>query len=251
MRGFLAAVGFLTVLPMPASWRGGEKELSRASTFFPLVGVLIGVIVAALDYGLGRVFPRPLTSVFTVIILIAASRGLHLDGLADTADGLFSGRPRERMLEIMRDSRTGPMGVAAVVCIIALKIAALAAIPSPLRPGAVFLVPVAGRCALAMTMAVSPCARPDGSLSSVFGRKPVLIPWAFAVCVGTGWLALRWIGLATGMLSTVGTLILAGYVYRKVRGYTGDTLGAACEIIGLVPLLVVAACNNIGLLVIK
>ena len=83
-----------------------------------------------------------------VVLLIAVSGGLHIDGLADTADGFFSSRPRERILEIMRDSRTGPMGVAAIVCEVALKIALIASLSGPSRAWVLLLTPVAGRSAL-------------------------------------------------------------------------------------------------------
>lgn len=241
MSPFFAAVRFLTVLPVPGSLGAGEKDLARSVPYFPLVGVLIGVIVAALDYGLGRVFPGSVASVLTVIVLLAASGGFHLDGLADTADGFLSSRPRERMLEIMKDSRTGPMGVVAIVCVIALKIAALAAISSPLRIWAIFLAPVAGRSALVTMMAVLPYARKEGGICSIFRVNQYQAVWTGILLIALGVLVAGWMGALAGVLSVAVTLLLAGHTYRKIGGLTGDTLGAACELVELVPLLVMAA----------
>ena len=122
MRPLLAAIQFLTVIPFPKSFTGGEKELARCMPFFPVVGLLIGIIIAAFDHVMGLIFPPLPANVMTVIAMTVISGGLHMDGLADTADGFFSARPRERVLEIMRDSRTGVMGVLAVVFVIVLKV---------------------------------------------------------------------------------------------------------------------------------
>lgn len=248
MKSFFAAVRFLTVLPMPESWSGGEKELARSVPYFPLVGALVGVLVAALDYALARMFPASMASVLTVIALTAISGGLHLDGLADTADGFLSSRPRERVLEIMRDSRSGPMGVAAVVFVIALKIAALASVDGPLRPGVIFLMPVAGRTALVTMMAVLPYARKEGGLCSIFRMRRYQAAWAFALLVAAGALAVGWMGLAAAGLSFVTALLLCVHAYRKIGGQTGDTLGASCELVELVPVLAAAAWIHVAVL---
>ena len=153
MKRFLAAIQFLTILPLPGAWHPDERALGGSLPFFPVVGLGIGAAVALSDWGLGRLFPVGVTSVLAVILLIAASGGLHIDGLADTADGFFSSRPRERILEIMRDSRTGPMGVAAIVCVVALKIALIASVAGPWR--------VVGPAADAARRPLRP-ARPDG-----------------------------------------------------------------------------------------
>ncbi len=247
MRPFFAAMRFLTVLPMPESWSGGEKDLAQSVPYFPVVGVLIGVLVAALDYAFGRVFPLVVTSILTAIALTAVSGGLHLDGLADTADGFLSSRPRERMLEIMRDSRTGPMGVVAVVFVVVLKIAALASIDGPIRPGVVFLMPIAGRSALVTMMAVLLYARKEGGLCSIFRVRRHHALWAFVLLAAAGVLAAGWIGLFAGVMSFAMALVLCGYAYRKIGGQTGDTLGATCELIELVPALVASAWIHIAL----
>ncbi|MHB9038063.1 MAG: adenosylcobinamide-GDP ribazoletransferase [Armatimonadota bacterium] len=243
MRAFLAAVQFLTVCPFPGTWCPDEKTLARGVRWFPAVGLLIGGIAAALDYALGRVFPGLLASVFVVIYMLIVSGGLHIDGLADTADGFFSSRPRERVLEIMKDSRTGPMGVVAIVCVVGLKIAAVTSVPAEARWWTLLMIPLAGRCTLVTNLSVLPYARAEGGLGSVFhkNRSKLQAVWALAVLVLVGWFAAGWLGLAAGVASFAAGLLFALYVYRKIGGLTGDTLGAACELVEIVPALVAAA----------
>ena len=243
MRSFLAAVQFLTVCPFPKTWCPDEKTLSRSAKWFPVVGLLIGGIIAALDYGLAYLFPQQLTSVFVVIFMLMISGGLHIDGLADTADGFFSSRPRERVLEIMKDSRSGPMGVVAVVCVIILKIMAVVSVVGMARWWTIMMIPLAGRCALVTNLNVLPYARAEGGLGSVFhkNRSGFNAVWALAVLAVFGGFAGGCMGLVAGVISYAAGLLFALYVYRKIGGLTGDTLGAACELVEIVPALVVAA----------
>jgi adenosylcobinamide-GDP ribazoletransferase len=244
MKRLLAAVQFLTVLPLPASLTVSERDLGRSAPFFPLVGLGIGALAAGLDHFLAFILPLPVVSVLVVIFLVAASGGLHLDGLADTADGFFSSRPRERMLDIMRDSRTGPMGVAAIVLVLILKVTLLASLPVSVRGWAILLLPLAGRCGMLSTFSVLPYARTEGGLASVFythrSRFHLVIALVFPVLAG--WFTAGWIGLAAGLCAFVFSLLFAAYVDYKIGGFTGDTLGAACELTELiVPLVFVIA----------
>jgi adenosylcobinamide-GDP ribazoletransferase len=243
MRAFLAAVQFLTVCPFPRSFNPDEKTLARCAPWFPVVGLLIGAMAAALDYALGYLFPGLPASVFVVIFLLMVSGGLHIDGLADTADGFMSSRPKERVLEIMKDSRTGPMGVVAIVCVIAIKIAAVAAVPFGARWFTLLLIPLAGRSALVANLSVLPYARSEGGLGSIFhrNRSKLHTIWALALLVVVGWFAAGWLGLVAGVVSFAAGLLFALHVYRKIGGLTGDTLGAACELVEIVPALVVIA----------
>ncbi len=242
MKRFLAAIQFLTILPLPRGLCPDERALGGSLPFFPVVGLGIGAAVAAIDWGLGLLFPVGVTSVLAVILLIAASGGLHLDGLADTADGFFSSRPRELILDIMRDSRTGPLGVAAIVCLVALKIALIASVAAPARAWVLLLTPVAGRCALLIHMALLPYVRPEG-LAQVFhwNRSPVHALWALTFLIAAGGLAGGVPGLVAGGVSFLFALLFTAYVRRRIGGFTGDTLGAACEWTELAPALVAAA----------
>jgi len=244
VRSFFSALRFLTLFPVPSSWCGDKDNLRKSLFSFPLIGLVIGGIVAGIGFGLGHVLPALPASVFVVVALVAASRGLHLDGLADTADGFFSSRSRERILEIMRDSRTGAMGVVAIATVLLLKVSLLAAAGGPLEWGLVLLMPLAGRCALLVVTAFFPYARPEGGLATVFrggrGRLALLALWACVVLFAAGWLIESRKGLAAAGASIAVALLFGVYSWRKVGGYTGDTLGATCEIVELVPALVYA-----------
>jgi len=240
IKHFLAAIQFLTLCPLPSTLKIDERDLGRSLPYFPVVGIIIGAAAASLDYGLGHILPPPVVSTLTVIFLLAASGALHMDGLADTADGFFSSRPRERILEIMRDSRTGPMGVIAIVCVLILKVTLLAAVPQPARWWVLLLTPLAGRCILLVNMAVIPYARTEGGLGAIFYAhcSRLHLVWALLALVVAGLLAGGWPGLTVGLTSFVFGLLFAAYVYYKIGGATGDTLGAACELTELIPALV-------------
>ena len=237
LRPLLAAIQFLTVIPFPKSFTGGEKELEKCMPFFPVVGLLIGMIIAAFDYVIGLILPPLPASVMTAIVMTAISGGLHMDGLADTADGFFSARPRERVLEIMRDSRTGVMGVLAVAFVIVLKVSLLISIFPPFRPGIIALMPLAGRCSFVVMMTALPYVRREGGLATAFGAKKswLNVLWASAFLLAAGWLVGRWMGITAGFSALLVAALFSVYCFRKIGGYTGDTLGAGCELTEIIP----------------
>lgn len=242
MKRFVAAIRFLTVLPVPGSWGAAEADLARSVPAFPVVGLLLGVAAAGGAYGLAALAAPPMVSAAALVLVLAAfSGGLHLDGLADTADGFLSSRPRERVLEIMRDSHTGAMGVIAITGVMLLKFAALASIePARLWPAAL-LAPLAGRCAMVMHMAMLSYVREKGLASVFCRRRPYASAvWAAAVLAAACWAVFGVPGLAVagGCVAVAGGL--AVWFYRKIGGATGDTFGAACECVELVPAVVLA-----------
>ena len=243
IRPLLAAIQFLTVIPFPKSFTGGEKELEKCMPFFPVVGLLIGIVIAAFDHVMGFIFPPLPASVMTVIAMTAISGGLHMDGLADTADGFFSARPRERVLEIMRDSRTGVMGVLAVLFVILLKVSLLISLFPPLRPGIIVLMPLAGRCSFVVMMTALPYVRREGGLATAFGvgKSWLNVLWTSAFLLAAGWLAGHWMGLAASFSALLMAALFSVYCFRKIGGYTGDTLGAGCEITEIIPAIAALA----------
>ncbi|NPU85149.1 MAG: adenosylcobinamide-GDP ribazoletransferase [Syntrophaceae bacterium] len=241
MKPLLAAFRFLTILPLG---RRPDRpgELAGSILFFPPVGLFIGIAAMAADRVAMAFLPSLPAAVCTVLLLIAVSGGLHMDGLADTADGFGSARPREKVLEIMRDSRIGTMGVVAVVAAILLKVAFLDAVPVSLRSQAILLMPVAGRSALVWSMAWLPYARPEGGLATAFLAKgsPVHASWALVFLVACGAGTAGWAGLAAAAAILA---VLTGWMAicrRRIGGFTGDTLGASCEMAEIVPVVVLA-----------
>ncbi len=242
-KNFLAAIQFLTVFPLSSRVAADERELGRSVAFFPLIGLLIGAVVVVLDFGLNRIFPTGVASVLVVLALLAVSGGFHMDGLADTADGFLSSRPRERILEIMKDSRIGAMGVVAMVGVLALKMAALASIPKSLRVETLLLMPLVGRGALVLGMSWLPCARPESGLGALFARHRLArdVPWTVVFLLVTGFAVGRFGGVVAVALAAGVVFVFSRWCWRKIGGFTGDTLGAACELAEIVPVLLMAA----------
>ncbi len=232
MKAFFAALQFLTIIPLPAGFAGDGKSLEKSVPFFPLVGLLIGVLAAAADLLLAYLLPPLAATIITVLILVGITGGLHMDGLADTADGFFSARSRERMLEIMRDSRIGAMGVLAIIFVISLKVAALLPLPSPYRQEIIVLMPMAGRCAIIFMMTALPYARQEGGLAGIFiHKRSWWVPAeAMILLLVAGWIFQRNLGLAAVIIAGAAAGLVMRYTYKKIRGFTGDTLGAISEI---------------------
>jgi len=233
MTGFWAAWRFLTIIPLPGQ-RGTESAaLARSLPFFPVIGLLIGFLMSYGAFLAWRFLPPPVAAVALTFALLAVSGGFHLDGLADSADGLFSARPRGKKLEIMRDSRIGVMGVIALVMIILLKISALAAMPPERALLAAFLMPLAGRSLMILNMALTPYIRKLG-VASPFYNEPAKLRknalWASFLLYAGAWHSGGGKALAVVAIALIVTLLWAGYCRIKLGGATGDTLGACCEL---------------------
>ncbi len=243
MNRFLAALRFLTILPIPGKMGHSESDLASSPTFFPVVGLLIGLTAAGFSLIFWNWFPPMVAALLIVIVLLGVSGGLHMDGLCDSVDGFFSSRPREQMLEIMRDSRVGAMGVMAIVLVLGLKITALASLDAKTMPRAVLLMPVAGRCSLLLLMAVLPYVRPEGGRGTLFytqsGRMGTV--WAVVLLFLICWLTAHMAAIIAGMAALAFVMIFAAYCRKKIGGATGDTLGAGCELAETVVALVLAA----------
>ncbi len=243
MKGFLAAVSFLTILPVSRWRKASETDLASGVPWFPVIGLAIGISAALIYTALRFVLPVLPSAVLVTLFLIAASGGLHMDGLADTADGFFSARKRERILEIMRDSRIGTMGVLAVAGVLLLKIALLISTAPDLLWRVFLFMPLAGRTSLLVQMALLSYARGEsgGGSATAFSRPgaPAALGGA-ALLLLSGSLAAGWTGLLSGVASLLAAALFCIYVRKKIGGYTGDTLGAGCELVEIVPPLVSA-----------
>lgn len=235
LHSFLAAARFLTVLPV--DW-GSEKDVDHLKSslyFFPVVGSLIGLLVGCLASVLSSILPQTVVAAICVVLLIIVSGGLHMDGLADCFDGLFSSRDRARMLEIMRDSHIGVMGVIAVVSVFALKWSALSGLHISQLFAVLFLIPLSGRVAMLFVMAFFNYIRGDQGLGSPFlekdrknAKKAALLGVIlYLFCL----FFFPFKIVALSFIVTLFTVAIFGYYCRKmIGGYTGDTLGAVCEV---------------------
>jgi adenosylcobinamide-GDP ribazoletransferase len=224
-----------------------EELASRAVRWLPVVGLLLAapaalalLAVGGTGAGDGAPLRRLLGAVLAVAVLGVLTGGLHLDGLADTVDGLASRRPRDQALEIMRRGDTGPLGVAALVFAVLLQVTALAALGGTLAVPALVLGAVTARTAVILaTGPAFPAARPGGFGALVAGRTPARVcAAAVAVLVAAvaafGWLdggtalAVRLLAAtAAGLLTATG---VCGAARSRLGGLTGDVFGAVVEI---------------------
>jgi adenosylcobinamide-GDP ribazoletransferase len=200
--------------------------------WLPVVGLLLGGILAVVDYSLRRLEVSPLVaSSLIVVLLLALSGALHADGLADTCDAVFGHASPERRLEIMRDPRVGVFGVLGLVSVIVLKIAAVEALPTSVRPLLLVLAPGLGRWAIVLVATVFPYGRQTGLGAPL---KAVATPRIFLVasilpligCVLAGPA-----GLIGGALAAASALALGAWLMRLLPGLTGDCYGAVCEVV--------------------
>ncbi len=246
MKSLVAALQFLTICPLVVRIPCDERQIGRSAVWFPLIGLLVGGLLALLDHAALILFGPLIASVLSIIGLVAVSGGLHADGLADTADGFLSARTKDRILEIMRDSRIGAMGVLAIIATFALKCVALASVPPDHRWQILLLMGLAGRCSMTMQLTLLPYARSAGGLCSLFlaHRRPA-DAWlaCLALLVGCGWiLGSPQDGLLLACACGATLLAFCLWCLKKIGGLTGDTLGAGCEILELIPALFGASC---------
>jgi len=224
-------LGTLTALRVPVPARVDRRVAGMAMALAPLAGLLVAApafAVLALGHRTGA--PPLLVAAIAVAVVALGSRGLHLDGLADTADGLAASYDRERALAVMRRGDTGPAGTATLVLVLLIQVAALSALVD--RPWAVLIGVTAGRSVLSMACARGiPAARGEGLGATVAGTVPPLA--AVAVAAGTvaaATLPAGWEGaLAVAAAYTVAALLLWRCV-RRLGGVTGDVLGGCVEV---------------------
>jgi len=240
-RRFALAVTFLTAMRLPTSGAAAPADLWASMALYPVVGLLLGLsgwgVYAVLLYRL-----TPLVAAAIVVVgLELATRALHLDGLMDTADGCLSGAPRERALEIMKDSRVGAMGVFAAIAVIVVKVSALAALA---RPGAALGL-VGGltvaRLLPALDVRFFAYARREGTGAAFAGagttNGPVVaaVVCAAAVALAAGAVARSgvagpFLGLDVAAAVVAVTVGVQALVARRLGGLTGDVYGLGVEL---------------------
>jgi adenosylcobinamide-GDP ribazoletransferase len=232
MTSFLLAWQFLTILP------GGKKEaevspevLGRSMGYYPLVGLLLGFILWAAYWVFSHAFPRTLCDGLAILLLVIITGALHLDGLADTLDGMAAGKSAEERLRIMRDHRVGTFGAVGLVLALGIKFLALNSLPEEIIGKTLMAALALSRWSMVQLTYRAPYARPEGGLGKVFKenvkKREMALATGFSLIIAVFllrfWGAVLW--LAVGV-SALGIQLL---FQKKIGGVTGDILGAANE----------------------
>jgi len=217
-------------------------ELASSMAWYSTVGLLIGGTLALADAVLTKLFAPVVVNVLLLVLLIAFTRGLHQDGLADTLDGIAGGRTSAARLAIMRDPRIGAIGATGLFLSLILRYAALMALPQPLRVPALVCMPALGRWTMVTLAWLSPYARTEGGLAA-----PFLVHLSFLHVLGSTLVLVAALMLAFGISGAVAILVGGSVVIVMVQagcrtlfgGITGDTLGATNELVEILFLLIV------------
>ena len=246
LRLLLMAIQYFTRVPMPA-WVGHSAEhLNGTTRYFPAVGVLVGGIGALVLWSTSLILPGPLPAILSTAATVFLTGAFHEDGLADTFDGLGGGATRERALEIMKDSRVGTFGVAALVLTLLVKIAASNALPVMLA----IVVLISGHafsraCAVTLLFVGSHVGKPELSRARAVAQP--MSRGEFVIAAMLGIAPLYWCGMhaIAGLVCALILLyVLACWFMRRLGGFTGDTLGAAQQLTELTFYLAVLASWN-------
>lgn len=232
MRSFLAALQFLTRLPVRLDPAPSEVELGRSLLWYPAVGLLLGMMLAAGALLAGHQ-AAPAAAALLLAAWVGASGALHLDGLADLADAWIGGQgDRQRTLAIMKDPHVGPVAVVVLVLVLLLKYGALLACLQADRCAALILAPLLGRTAMPVLFASTAYVRADGLGSALAAYLPRRIAVAVAVAVTLGAAAVfRTAGVLALGVSAVILFGLRAALVQRLGGFTGDCAGAVIELI--------------------
>jgi len=233
VKSFLAALAFLTRLPVGRLAAFVAADVARSAGWFPLIGVLLGMIYSLAAALLKICLPLEVVAVLLVILDALATGALHYDGLADTADGFGGGKSREDILRIMRDHAIGSYGGMALATLVALKVTAYAALLTRSNwIAALILTPALGRWSILLLTATLPYARPSASAIDGMGKRSLL--WGTGL-MSVAMIAARivttsvraWIAMAAVVAVTAA---FGFYCRRRIGGITGDTLGANLQL---------------------
>ncbi|HAS28304.1 MAG TPA: adenosylcobinamide-GDP ribazoletransferase [Dehalococcoidia bacterium] len=243
--GFWIALQFLTIIPMPFKKEPEMREIASSLVFFPIVGLLIGLLLFLANWGLGAVFSPVITATLTLLVWVLISGAMHLDGLADSCDGL-AGSTAEKRLEIMKDSHTGAFGVVGISLLLLVKFAAMVSL-SGWDWEALLLAPVFGSWAMVLSITAFPYARKKG-VGQAFkqGATALKLVIASLITLAAAVLLVGWWGIVMMAVICLVTITIGSFFKSRLGGLTGDTYGAVKEVNEAVVLIVTPVLLSIG-----
>lgn len=243
IRRLIIAIQFLTIIPLSSKHSHNEEDLGKSMLYFPLVGLLIGGILVCTRIPLSLRLPEGVVDALLIAVLIVITGAMHLDALADTADGIFSGKERTVKLEIMKDSSVGAMGMVCIFIVLMLKYVTLIALSASLKNKALLLMPMMGRWAQVVVAYCSDYAGLSRGLGFPFTTH-VNFPLLFSCAVFCGIVAYYLFALPGILIAGAITLMAVLYSLffkRLLGGVTGDILGASTEVIEVIVLILILA----------
>ena len=230
MKGFFVGLQFLTRLKIVNQTEWKVEDFGASVTYFPLVGLVIGVFMWVL-YSLANPYiPVSLLMLILVIVEFLFTGGLHADGFMDTCDGLFSGRDRERKLEIMKDSRVGSNGVVGFVFLTLLKWQLLVNLPTVAVPTVLVSMPILSRYTMVISIQKFPYARPEGIGKFFAANAPKYALPVATLLVLLPILCYELLYVYLFVIALLVNLIINSYISKHLGGTTGDTYGFVCEL---------------------
>jgi adenosylcobinamide-GDP ribazoletransferase len=245
LHNFITALQFLTVFTVRKDHEVGENDLARSMTYFPFVGLFIGLILVWADRVFLWFFPDPIANIFLLILSMVITRALHIDGLADSIDGIMGGADRDSRLAIMKDSRIGTAGVLSIVFVLLIKYVCLNNLFDEYKAAALLTAPAFGRWSQMLMMFQADYGREDGLGKAFVGHVRIggLIA-ASVVSLGISAYVIvhdnrtAVLAVAIPLMIAMFTMLWRWYVVRKVGGVTGDAVGAASEMSETLTLLI-------------
>ena len=237
-------IQFMTRIPIPIKVEYSEKQLGKGIKYFPLVGYLIGIIIFITGIVLNKYIDNKyIISLLLILIELKLVGLIHIDGLADSFDGLFSYRDKDRILEIMKDSRVGTNGVVVLIFYYLAKLILIAEIISRGDMRCLIIYPIIARMSTSVNAGFGVYARDNGMSTGIIGMNQVKDS-IFSVILTLLLIILVYYnsGILKGLVMFVAGILFIFYfrrvVYKIIGGITGDTMGASLEMTGLIVLLI-------------
>lgn len=236
----------MTVFPVKRDIEARPEDLSASMAYFPLVGALQGAILVGTYLLFSTLLPDSVVMAIALLALVLTNGGLHLDGFADTVDGLAGGNDAGERLRIMRDSSIGAIGVVFLVLDLLIKYLALREMPAEVRLPALFMFPAIGRWAMVPMAALSTYARSEGGVGAAFAGNGVSTALKATALAGV-LLALSAGALSLVIMALLGAVIylMSRYFRRKIGGVTGDVFGFTSEAGETLFLVMLLALSNV------
>jgi len=231
LNNFFLALHFLTGIYIK-KLDCDEKKLSRATQYFPLIGVLIGCVLAVVNFLFSFVFSPVVVCAVIVVCLILITRGFHLDGFIDTVDGIFGGMNKDERLKIMKDTNIGSFGAIGVVSLLLLKYTLLLELSGDkLFPVFLILMPALSRWSMVCAMVLYPYLREKGTghFTKLVGKNEVTVASLTIFVFVFAFMGINGLIILTSTLILM--LLISKYISSKIGGMTGDTYGALNETI--------------------